>query len=76
MTDAQIYRLRDIAPRWFEDYRDRGGSIDRPTMLADARHWATHSDTTDAEIAGWYQGVNADAAKAAQYLETHQEDAA
>jgi hypothetical protein len=71
MTDAQVYRLHDIAPLWFEDYRDRakGGPVDRPAMLADARYWATYSDPTDPDIADWYRGINADAAKAVTYLE-------
>jgi hypothetical protein len=69
MTDAQIDRIRDIAPHWFEDYRDRSGAIDRNAMLDDARRWLAHSDPTDPAIAGWYQDINTDAAKAAQYLE-------
>lgn len=71
MTNAQIYRLRDLAPHWFEDYRDRGNSVvdTYQTMLDDARHWSTHSDPTDPDIAGWYVAINADAAKAVAYLE-------
>jgi hypothetical protein len=71
MTNAQIYRLRDIAPHWFEDYRDRGNSVvdTDQAMLDDARHWSTYSDPTDPDIAGWYIAINADAAKAVAYLE-------
>lgn len=70
MTDAQTYRLRDIAPRWFEDYCERAGVDERQAMLDDARHWSTHSDPTDPDIADWYKGINADAAKAVTYLES------
>jgi hypothetical protein len=38
-------------------------------MLDDARHWSTHSDPTDPDIADWYSAINADAAKAVAYLE-------
>ena len=70
MTNAQIYRLRDLAPHWFEDYCDRSGVDDTyQAMLDDARHWSTHSDPTDPDIAGWYIAINADAAKAVAYLE-------
>ena len=69
MTNAQIYRLRDLAPHWFEDYCDRSGVDERQAMLDDARHWSTHSDPTDPDIAGWYIAINADAAKAVAYLE-------
>lgn len=71
MNNAQIKRLSNLAPRWFEDYRDRGNSVvDRDrAMLDDARHWSTHSDPTDPDIADWYKGINADAAKAVAYLE-------
>lgn len=70
MNNEQIKRLHAIAPRWFEDYRDRGYSVvdARQAMLDDARHWSTHSDPTDPDIADWYKGINADAAKAVQYL--------
>ena len=69
MTHAQIYRLRDLAPHWFEDYRDRSGSTECQAMLDDARHWSTASDDSDPDIAGWYIAINADAAKAVAYLE-------
>ena len=71
MNNAQVKRLSNLAPRWFEDYRDRGNSVvDRDqAMLDDARHWATYSDPTDPDIADWYKGINADAAKAVAYLE-------
>ena len=69
MNNAQIYRLRDLAPHWFEDYRDRSGVDERQAMLDDARHWTTYSDPTDPDIAGWYIAINADAAKAVAYLE-------
>lgn len=69
MTNAQIYLLRDLAPHWFDDYRDRSGVDERQAMLDDARHWSTHSDPTDPDIAGWYIAINADAAKAVAYLE-------
>jgi hypothetical protein len=70
MTYDRTYRLRDIAPRWFEDYCDRSGVDERQAMLDDARHWSTHNDPTDPAIAGWYQDINADAAKAVAYLES------
>lgn len=69
MTNAQIYRLRDIAPHWFQDYCDRSGVDEWQAMLDDARHWSTHSDPTDPDIADWYIAINADAAKAVAYLE-------
>jgi hypothetical protein len=65
-----VNSIHDIAPRWFEDYRDRGGVDDHQTMLDDARHWSTHNDPTDPDIADWYKGINADAAKAVTYLES------
>ena len=70
MTDAQIKRLSNLAPRWFEDYCERAGADERQAMLDDARHWLTHSDPTDPDIADWYRGINADAAKAVAYLES------
>lgn len=71
MIETQIKRLSNLAPRWFEDYRDRGNSVvdTYQTMLDDARHWSTHNDPTDPDIAGWYIAINADAAKAVAYLE-------
>jgi hypothetical protein len=64
-----INHLRNHARQWFEDYSDRGGVFELEAMLDDARHWSTHTDETDADIADWYADMNTDAANAVDYLE-------